>query len=96
MQTQISENAFVVWRMVNTTFMMLLSALLGSIAGILAIAGKFMASVENYFGKIKEKIKHKEEIDELKEKRKTMILYSSKNRSVDQHLDTARIIYEID
>lgn len=71
-QFQTSENAFVVWRRINTSFLVLLSSLLGSIAGLMAIAGKFMVFVEDNFGKIKNKISRRKLLENIKETRKKL------------------------
>ena len=70
----VSPTAIVTERTVQTYIISLLSAILGSISGILDISILFLVKLERITGKVKEKLEKRKTIKELMERRNNLRL----------------------
>jgi hypothetical protein len=64
-----SQNALVTRRTLNKSLMTVLSAILGSVAGLLTIIGKAMANSEKFFNRLREKLNAKDKLMRICDKR---------------------------
>ena len=69
---EVSPNFLITKRMINNTAFSIVSAVLGSMAGLLAVFGKSMKFLESSIVRIKEKKNSTEKIQKIKEKRKEL------------------------
>lgn len=69
-----SENAFVIYRIINVKNMALISGILGSIAGLIGMMGGLMVFSENFITKVKGNIEKKMKLKEINTNRKTIKL----------------------
>jgi hypothetical protein len=65
-----SSNCLVTERRMNITGITVISSILGSLAGLLALSGKAMLFSENHFHKVRKTLLQKETIKRLRNKRK--------------------------
>lgn len=70
----LSQNAIVTWRTVNTTLIVMLSAILGSVSGLMNLSILFLLKTEKFGGKIGEKLEKQQKIRDLKENRRKLSL----------------------
>lgn len=85
---QIGTDALVTSRTLNTTFIVLLSSMLGSIAGILAIVGRVLVTWEKNFKKVKTKIEVKSRIKKLNGKAKNLKLQTLRSKNLNKSEDS--------
>lgn len=90
-QIDISPNILVIERNINNTTFAVISAILGSVAGLLALFGNAVKFSEKSLDKVKNKIRSQKEILKLKEKRKDLLVWQ-KNQQV--RLDDAMVAHE--
>lgn len=85
LEIETSPNYLITKRMINNSMIAILSAILGSVSGLLAIFGKTMKISETSFAKLKEKIAFKAKFQKLKETRKNLLMRneSSKDKVID-------------
>ena len=77
--TELSETAIVTKRNVKTTVIAMLSAILGSVVGIMNLSVLFMLKTEMISGKVKERLEKQRCFQELKEKSQMLRLKDTKN-----------------
>lgn len=78
---ELSKNALVTWRTVNTTFIVMMSAIFGSVSGLMNLSILFLLKTEKYGGKIGEKLEKRKQLRELKKNRKILSMHSPKERT---------------
>ena len=76
-----SPNLLVTKRMINSSLGLLLSGILGSVAGLLAAIGKAMSVSETSMGIVKKKINSKEHLRKLKNRRMLLALDENENEN---------------
>ena len=76
----LSQNTIVTWRTVNTTLIVMLSAILGSVSGLMNLSILFLLTTEKYGGKIGGKLEKRKQFKELKKNRKILSMHSPKER----------------
>ena len=78
-ETTISGTAIVTNRTTKTTIITMLSAILGSVVGIMNLSVLFMLKTEMISGKVKERLEKQRCFQELKEKSQMLRLKDTKN-----------------
>lgn len=84
-------NILVTKRMLSSSLSLLLSGILGSVAGLLAAIGKAMSVSEESFSMIKKKMENKEKLSLIKGRRKWLRI-SEENEKKDTEENTMQKI----
>ena len=79
---QKTATTLVTKRSLNNTLIVIFSAMLGSIAGLLSLSGRAMNFAENAANKVSDKIKAKNKIKKIKRSRKDLI-----EKNIDKQKD---------
>lgn len=83
-QVYVGQNYLITTRSIDNTAIGIISAMLGSIAGLLAVFGKGMTFTEKSFEKIKNKIEKKKKVKNLKIKRKNFLEKSEEQEKLNK------------
>lgn len=84
-------NILVTKRMLSSSLSLLLSGILGSVAGLLAAIGKAMSVSEESFSMVKKKMENKEKLSLIKGRRKWLRI-SEENEKKDTEENTMQKI----